>query len=194
MLSLFYDVLYIIRLLSIPTYCRYTVPKIKVLQASRTSKKTKGKLWIYRISLFFWDILFCLVCAVTLILLLYWLNNGAFRAAAPLCMTLGFGVWHISISKPIRIALQWLLFGIETAIHTLLMPIKRLAKFISKGCSNALKRRRYKHSKKQRQIYTQKELKQIDKAVRKLLPQYSTKKQRMQKGVTRAKPSSKKAV
>ena len=194
LLSLFYDALYMMRLWSIPSDCRYTVTKINALRASRTKKKTKGKRHLHRVSLFFGDILFCLVGALTLILLLYWLNNGAFRAAAPLCMALGFWLWHVSISKAARIAFQWLTFGIETAIRTLLIPIKCLTRWMAKIACKVIQKQRIKCRRKQRRTYTRKELEQIDRAVQRLLPLYNVSKTRMQKGASRAKASSKKAV
>ena len=191
MLSLFCDVLYMTRLWLVPFSDRYTIPTIQRLYTSRTQKKTQKKKKGMGVAIFFGDVLLCLASAITLILLLYWLNNGSFRAAAPLGMALGFWLCHISLSKGVRIALQWLAFGIETVFYTLLMPLKRLFGWITRAYQKNAKKRRQKRFKKQRSIYTKQELGNIEKAAQMLLPIYT--KTRMQKGDRRAR-KTKKAV
>ena len=131
--------------------------------------------------------MFCIAGALTLILLLYWFNNGAFRAAAPLCMAMGFWACHISLSKGVRIALQWLAFGIERAILTLLLPVKWVMQIYKKKAQ----KRRLVRLAKIRQAYTKKQLQSLEKAAEGLLPIET--RNRMQKGEDRAK-QRKKAV
>ena len=192
LLALFYDFLYMTRLWLMPSNNRYTVPAIQNLRASRIKQKTAKKRNALHVVLFISDVFFCLVSALAIILLLYWLNNGAFRAVAPLCMALGFGLWRISVSKGVRIAFQWFAFGIETVIYTLLIPLKRLFTLIVRICKKKAQKRRYKRLTKQRQNYTKQHLQNIDRTVEQLLP--IDVKTRMQKGDGRAKQNSKKTV
>ena len=171
LLALFYDLLYMTRLWLLPPDNRYTIPSIQKRYFSRIQKKKSHKKRIrFHISRFFGDIFFCIVSALAIILLLYWLNNGAFRAAAPLVMALGFFLWRVSISKGIRFAFQWLAFITETVIYTLLLPLKRVvALIVTTYQKNALKRR-HKRLAKQRQNYTKQQIQNVAKAAEKLLP------------------------
>lgn len=189
LLSLFCDFLYMMRLFLAPSQSRYTVQTIQKLRSSRFQKRTKERKKRLQIDIFFGDVLFCLVSALTLILLLYWLNNGAFRAAAPLCMAVGFYLCHMSVSKGVRFVLQWVAFGIETVIYTLCIPFKRLFAFVAINCKKKAEKRRRQHLVKQRQNYTKQELQNIDKAAIRLLPIYE--KSRMRKGDNRAKQRKK---
>ena len=169
-LALFYDLLAISRLYLQPFHSRYSVPKIQKIQASRgKNKKSKPSKGV-AIVLFAEDVLFCLVGAVTIILILYWLNNGAFRVIAPLCMSFGFLLWRVSVSKGARAVLQWIAFGIETLFYILLLPIKRLfTRFIGR-CRYKTQIRRKKRLAKQRQTYTKLELQHIESAAQRLFP------------------------
>ncbi len=191
LLALFCDLLYMTRLWLMPSAIRYTAPTIQRLRASRVKKGSCKKRKGLRVAIFFGDVLLCLVSAVTLILLLYWLNNGAFRAAAPLCMAVGFWLWHISISKGVRVTLQWLAFGIEMVIYALLMPVKLLFDAIAKTHKKNAQIRHKTRLAKERRNYTKQELQNIERAAERLLPTYS--KSRTQKGDNRAK-QRKKAV
>ena len=191
LLALLCDILYMTRLWLTPSNIRYTASTIQRLRTSRVKQKNATRSNGLRLAIFFDDILFCLVCAITLILLLYWLNNGAFRAAAPLCMATGFWIWHIGISKGVRVGLQWLAFAIETVLYTLLIPIKRLVTWIVKVYKSNAQRRHLTRLTKVRKAYTKQELQSIDKAAEWLLPIYS--KSRMQKGDNCAR-KNKKAV
>ena len=190
-LALLYDFLYMMRLWLIPSEVRYHIPRIQELRASRIKKGSAKKYKWGSVVLFLQDVLFCLVCAITVILLLYWLNNGAFRAAAPICMAVGFWLWHISLSKGVRVALEWLAFGIETVIYALLMPIKRLFAFLAGMCKRIAQKRHQKRLANKRKIYTKQTVQNFEKAVQMLLPTYTI--SRTQKGDGRAK-QNKKAV
>ena len=131
MLSLFYDILSCLHMWLMPSQTRYTVPAIQSMRASRIKKGSAKKAKALPVVVFFDDVLFCIISAITLVLLLYWMNNGAFRAAAPFFMAVGFFLWHVTISKGIRIAMQWISFGVETVIYTLCIPIKRLFSWIA---------------------------------------------------------------
>ena len=174
-----------------PSQSRYTIQAIQKLRAPRTQKRKKQKGRVLKASTFFGDVIFCLASALTLILLLYWLNNGAFRAAAPLCMALGFYLCRISISKYVYIALQWAVFGLETLIYILCLPFKRIFAWMTAICKKEAEKMHVKRLAKQRKNYTTQQLQNIDKAAVRLLPVYS--KSRITKGDNHA-PKSKKAV
>ena len=190
-LALLYDFLYMMRLWLIPSEVRYHIPRIQELRASRIKKGSVKKHKWGSVVLFLQDVLFCLVCAIAVILLLYWLNNGAFRAAAPICMAAAFGLWHISLSKGVRVALEWLAFGFETVIYALLMPIKRLFAFLAGMCKRIAQKRHQKRLANKRKTYTKQTLQNIERAQQTLLPTYTI--LRTQKGDGRAK-QNKKAV
>ena len=172
LLAFFYDFLYMTRLWTIPPKHRYCVPAIQKFQAARIEgKKEKKKAPKgFRIALFFGDVFFCLVSALAVILLLYWLNNGSFRAAAPLCLALGFGLWRISVSKVVRVVFQWIAFILETTLYTLLLPIKRLFGLIAATYYRNAQKKRYRRLVKQRENYTKHHLQNIDRAAERLLP------------------------
>lgn len=174
-----------------PSDNRYTVTTIQNLRSSRIKKRRSKKQKKGRAALFAGDVLLCLVSALTIILVLYWLNNGAFRAAAPFTMAIAFALWRSSISKGIRVALQWVAFGIETVIYILLMPFKSLFTLLVKVFQKSAHKRQQKRLAKQRQTYTKKVMQQIDRDVERLLPiQIKT---RTQKGDIHAS-QNKKAV
>ncbi len=185
LLAFFCDALYMTRLWLMPSNIRYTVPTIQKLRISQSKKgKQKKKGRGMGIAIFFSDVLVCLVGAVTLILLLFWLNNGAFRAAAPLGMAVGFCLWHRFISKGVRVALQWLAFGIETLLYTLIMPFERFFTLIAKACKANAQKRRVAHLARARQAYTKQALQNIEATAEQLLPIHS--KSRKRKGDSRA--------
>lgn len=168
-----------------PVQIRYSVPSIQKMRASHVKKGSSHKAKGLHIATFFEDVIFCIVSALVLILLLFWLNNGEFRVVAPLFMAAGFFLWHISLSKGIRIALQWCAFGIEVIIHILCTPFKHLFEWIlQKHKRNALSRH-IKRCRKQRETYTKKELQDITEAAQRLLPMETN--NRMQKGDSHAK-------
>ena len=193
LLALFYDFLYATRLYLLPIDKRYTVAAIQSSRILLSKKETKPikKTKLFSVVLFFEDFFFCIVSALAGILVLYWLNNGMFRATALLCIAFGFWIWHISISKIIRATFQWFVFGIEVALNTLLVPIKRLLLAIAKKRKERLQKKKEKRLHKRRQEYTKKELQSIDRVAMRLLQMDD---QLIQKGEGRAKQQHKKAI
>lgn len=120
--------------------------------------------------IFFEDMLFCIVGAITLVLLLYWLNNGAFRAVAPLSMAIGFALCHVSVSKWIGAMLQWIAFGTETLVYWFCLPFKRLFAIIGAKLQQNAQKRRKKCLARRRRNFTNKEIQNIAKVANKLLP------------------------
>ena len=189
LLSFLYDFLYVTRLWLMPSGIRYTVPTIQRLCGKRIKNRKPKKCTNLRAVIFFQDVLICLVGAITLILLLYWINNGTFRATAPLFLAIGFWLCHSLASKGARIALQWLAFGIETILYTLLMPFKRLFGWAARVCKANAQKRHLSRLAKERQNYTRRELQNIDGAIKKLLS--IPVKSRTQKGERRARKNKK---
>ena len=170
LLSLFSDVLKAMRLWLIPPANRYTVSKIQTLYYPRLKSGKMRKRRELHLLIFFQDVLFCIAGAITLVLLLYWLNNGAFRAIAPLCMVLGFVFYRISISKWVRTLLQWIAFGVETLLYWCCLPFKYLLAIVIAKAKQKVQKHHLKLLIKRRKNFTTKELKSIDKAANKLLP------------------------
>ncbi len=193
LLAFFYDFLYMSRLWLMPPGNRYTIPSIQRLRAARVTgrKMEKNKAKSFQIALFWGDVIFCISGALAIILLLYWLNDGAFRIAAPICMAVGFLLWRISLSKAIRFALQWLAFAFESLVYTLLAPLKCLFGLIVRVYKRNMQKQKQKQLARQRQRYTKQVLQNIDRTAEELLP--TDEKTRTQKGETHAK-QRKKAV
>ena len=168
MLSLFYDVLYCTRIWLMPSQTRYTVPAIQQIRAPRVKKGSARKSKSLPAVTFLNDVLFCIICAITLILLLYWLNNGVFRAATPLFMAAGFCLWHISASKWLRIAMQWITFGIETVLYTLCIPVKCLFHLIAEKHRKNIQTKHRKRCAKMREAYTKQQFQNIHATAEKL--------------------------
>lgn len=102
-----------------------------------------------------------------------------------------FGLWRISLSKGVRIGLQWIVFGIETVIYTLLLPVKRLVAIIVNRCKKAAQKRQNKRFTKQRKAHTLYVIQNIDKDAAKLTSSFV---EWMQKGEGRAKQNRKKTI
>ncbi len=167
-LALFYDFLWATQLWFLPPSERYTAESIRKISAKQTKKTVCKKHKRRYVMRFLSDVIFCIVGAITIILLLYCFNNGAFRGAVPLCMVLSFGLWRVTLSKGVRVGLQWIAFGIETVIYTLLLPVKRLVAIIVNRCKKAAQRRQNKRFAKQRKAHTLYVIQNIDKDAAKL--------------------------
>ena len=172
MLSLFYDILSCAHIWLMPSQTRYTVPAIQRMRNPRIKKGSAKKAKALRVVVFFDDVLFCVISAITLVLLLYWMNNGAFRAAAPFLMAAGFFLWHVSVSKGIQIAMQWITFWVETVIYTLCIPIKRLFSWIADKCKMKAQAKHQKRCAQKRETYTRQQFQSIDTTAKKLLSIY----------------------
>ena len=190
-LSLFYDFLWMTQLWLLPAEKRYTVAGIRKIYAKRAKRTVCKTLKTLRAVRFCGDVLFCIVGAITIILLLYCFNNGAFRGAVPLCMLFSFALWRISLSKGVRMGLQWVAFSFETVIYTLILPLKYLGTIIVDSCKKMARKRKNKRFRKQRKAYTQYVIQNIDNDTAKLTSSFVAK---MQKGEGRAKQNRKKTV
>lgn len=108
-----YDILRILRLTDTTESPRVAFVRRKLIlpQALRPHMPCKIKHPPARIKhlvtgvkLFFEDVLFCVLFAVTAILLLYYTNDGQLRLSAISCMLIGFGVYFATmgrITKPL---------------------------------------------------------------------------------------------
>ena len=171
LLALFSDFLYTIRLWLMPSGRRYTVPSIQKRLAKRAQKGSNRKSRRESpLILFLSDVLLCIVGAITLILVLYWFNNGAFRLEAPLCMSVGFYLWYRIASKGVRIILQWCLFAVETVFYTLSLPLQHLFVWAVRTHKKNVQKRRVIRFAKERKVYTQKQLQNVDRMTEMLLP------------------------
>ena len=169
-LALFSDVLYAMRLCLMPASGRYTVSVIQNLLAKYKRKESREVRKRIPLATFLSDVLLCIVGAITLILVLYWFNDGAFRIEAPLCMAIGFYLCRITASKGFRILLQWFLFTIETVFYMLLMPLRHLCAWVVRTHKKNVQRRRLKRFTKERKTLTDQLIKNIDRAAEMLLP------------------------
>ena len=87
--------------------------------------------------------------------------------------------------------LQWVAFGFETVIYTLILPLKCLRAIIVGNCKKMARKRQNKRFRKQRKAYTQYAIQNIDNDTAKLTSSFVAK---MQKGEGRAKQNRKKTV
>ncbi len=89
------------------------------------------------VTVFLTDLLFCLVAALSLILLFYAQNNGKLRPLALLCAPVGFWVYRVTLSRGLTAFLEWGDFWVKTGVryvvYFLLLPIRFLFGRLSRG-------------------------------------------------------------
>lgn len=98
------------------------------------------------------DVIFCLICGITIALLLYQTNDGQFRLSALVVMLSGFGVYLLTVGRLIRLfsglivvimrsAIAWIL---AIVAYPIVILIRLIAKWLSPLC-NRLKSRVASH-------------------------------------------------
>ncbi len=66
------------------------------------------------------DVIFGLSCGVTLVLLLYYTNDGRFRAMAVIGMAVGYGIYRMTIGRLSRRVSYWLVQGVHQMIKRMI--------------------------------------------------------------------------
>ena len=98
----------------------YDVLRLSRVVLGLSGRMPRGARWkrtCRQAVLFSQDVLFGLIGGVTLILLLYYTNNGQFRGLAVIGMISGFFVYHHTLGRLIRLCTDWMVAWIKRLIR-----------------------------------------------------------------------------
>ncbi len=139
-----------------PWFGRVLNLQLKFLRAP----KHKKCAFFHRALQIAFDVLFCLVCTVLMILLIYQMNNGKFRFAVLLYATTGFVCYRVTASRAVCCILTWILFILQAIVRYVvffaLLPLRALWRICRslavalyiKLKARALHRQRLRYTKK----------------------------------------------
>ena len=165
-LGLLYDLFRITRVFLGMHYSRRAAKRLESIRLPLLDPRKKRKeSRALGVVIFLEDLLFCLMAAVSLILLFYGGNNGKFRVFALFCTAGGFLLYRVTLGRAVMLFSEVIAFALETfaryAVFFLLFPLRwsgglvcRLAKRMTK---RILRARRYKS----RQRFTKTETQRI---------------------------------
>lgn len=85
--------------------------------SGRMTRAARWKRTCRSVVLFSQDVLFGLIGGMTLVLLLYYTNDGQFRGLAVIGMISGFFVYHHTLGRLIRLCTDWLVAQIKRLIR-----------------------------------------------------------------------------
>lgn len=165
-LGAIYDGLRITRVFFGNHYSRRTARRLREIKLPLIpGAKTRGESRALGIIVFFEDLLFCLFAGISLILLLYGLNNGKFRFSVVLCVGLGFLIYRVTLGRLVMLCSEVIAFFIETffryCFFFVLFPfsfVKR--KLVAQARKTALACE-VKRQKRERDRYTRQEFARI---------------------------------
>lgn len=114
---------------------------------SRPSADAGGRPWriLRHTVIFLEDVLFGLLCGVVMTLLIYFTNDGIFRAMAPMGMLTGFFVYYMTVGRLVLSLSQGIVFALRAALcyaFALLLLPPRVALWIWRHTVGAFLRRR----------------------------------------------------
>lgn len=131
--------------------CANTSDGAKNSFGKRLCAVIKHKLHIAgNVLVFFEDILFWLIAALTVTIMLYAANGGRIRAFAPVCCALGFAIWYYTAGKLVIAFSENIIYALRTAlsaaaklIYTVFIrPPAALIGFTASAIIKAVRRRR----------------------------------------------------
>ncbi len=97
---------------------------------------------------FFCDLLFCLICAVCVILLLFHLNDGEVRMFALIGAALGFTVYYFTVGRLTVYFSDVIIRAVKKLVYTVLrytlFPIIRILAEVASRIKRAVRRKRRK--------------------------------------------------
>lgn len=105
-------------------------------------EKASPSPWQYnvgRVVLFFLDLLFAVVCGVTLVLLLYFINDGQIRMLAPVGVACGFFVYMVTVGRVIRLLIRIISQSIRWLLGLILRPVVKLSGFLARWIGKGVK-------------------------------------------------------
>ena len=159
-LGLFYDGLRMVRILFGEHFSRRAVEMLQKrnLPGSRPKQRSPRKRNAALVFLFLGDFLFCILAAVSLILLFYERNSGIVRPLAILCSAVGFFLYRATLGKLVMLFSEVIVFAVRYAVGQLifwmLFPIRKLGGMLRRRMKQILEDRREKNRKRQRKRYT----------------------------------------
>ena len=120
------------------------------------------------------DFLFCIVAAVSLILLFYEQNNGKVRPFAFFAAGIGFFLYRVTLQKPIRrlteLVSAWVILTMKTVVRVLLKPLRRVFLAVSGVIRKRLEIWGAKIEKQKRKRHTAKMFALVEMTAAGLLP------------------------
>lgn len=120
------------------------------------------------------DFLFCVVAAVSLILLFYEVNNGKVRPFAFFAAGIGFVVYRLTLAKPLRRlterASRWIIRTMQSVLRTLLKPLRRVYRVVKGMIGKRLETLRAKTDRQKRKRHTAKMFALVETTAAGLLP------------------------
>ena len=121
-LGLFYDGLRMVRILFGEHFSRRAVEMLRKrnLPESRPKPRSPRKRNAASVFLFLGDFLFCILAAVSLILLFYECNNGIIRPLAVLCSAVGFFLYRATLGKIVMLFSEVIVFAVRYAVGKLI--------------------------------------------------------------------------
>ena len=166
-LGVFYDLLRITRVF---LGVQYSLRATKKLQAMHfpllKERKKRTESPFLGTVIFFEDLLFGLLCGVSMVLLLYGANNGNFRFPTVICAGAGFFLYRGTVGKLVMLFSEVIAFFIEIFIryicYFISFPFRwiggKMAKLFYSGCMVSYQ----KIQKDSRKRYTKQENKRVD--------------------------------
>lgn len=83
-------------------------------------RQAKRRGWLFKISVFFGDLLFVSLAGVLLILVFYQCNNGKIRFPAFFCTGMGFFLYRKTLGRLVMPLFEGISFFLETAVRYLI--------------------------------------------------------------------------
>lgn len=174
-LGLFYDALRITRIFLGAHYSNRAVTRLHSAELPLIGRHREHPVRAaLGIVVFIEDILFFIVAGAAMILLFYELYNGKIRVPALLLSAVGFGVYRATAGKLVMLFSEAIAFVLESAVRYLffflLFPIRWLYKKLSGVFRKTVMRAQNKAWAKERERYTEQELREAERSAGGLFP------------------------
>ncbi len=126
-----YDVLRLLRIL-----CGESIPPRSMCESGLSVTGMPKRTVLLHILLFAEDVLFAVVVSVTLLLLLYYTNDGQLRAPAVIGMACGFFVYYHTVGRLVIRCAALIVRALKAAVSAMLRllwwPIRRLGRWLGR--------------------------------------------------------------
>ena len=124
--------------------------------------------------IFLQDLIFCVFCGISLVLLFYEVNSGKFRLSATFCVGGGFLLYRVTLGRIVMLFSEAIAYGIEIFVRYLffffMFPWRWLARMIKRGCKALAERVQKKRQKSMRKRYTVQQLSKLNENAFGMLP------------------------
>lgn len=169
-----YDIIRIQRIILGVDYGGKTVKMLKevklpLLDRAKIKEKNGKALakTLVNVIIFIQDILFCIFCALTFIVLIYYMNDGQIRWIAFFGMAVGFAVYYFTFGKLVMLCSEYIVFAVKTvvryAIFFVSVPIKFIFSNVKKSAAFVFGKVSLLHLKCKVKRFTESEIKKLKK-------------------------------